>query len=330
MKFNGTFRLIALAAFISFSSLSHAYAMDGIESDSGIRGPTYRELVEKFNALATRYPGIVKQTVYGMSDGGEPLIALQISGRTSTRARVESSPAILISGTIHGNEYLNIEDRLPEWFASTGQSKPEIRKFFQKGGTIYILPILNPDGYIKRQRENRKGTDLNRDFSVKQANHTAFRQIETRAIRDFVASEIAATGRKLALTLDYHCCIGAGLYPWSFKTSAKLPPKDKDRMLAAGDIMQQVFGSEFRIGTTPEILGYDAIGSTKDYYYENYGSVSFTFEGRFRVENKYFQDHTLMWEKLIEAINAGELGGPVRQRARTNERARIKPRPGLH
>ncbi len=211
-----------------------------------------------------------------------------------------SNPAILISGSTHGDEYLNIEDRLPEWFLKEGIHDPAVQPFFQAGGMVYIVPIFNPDGYEARQRGNSTGQDLNRDFTVKQANFTGFKHIETQAIRDLMVTQLHTYQQKLVLTMDYHCCIGAALYPYSFDPSPSVPASDLARFKSAGQVIKRAFGSDFPVGRTPDILGYNAIGTSKDFYYESFGALSFTYEGEHLKEKNKFSQHTQMWKGLIQ------------------------------
>lgn len=292
--------LISLLIGIACSSNALARVL-GQESDSGTKGPPYAELVKYFATLPQKYPEFIKVNRYGVTPQGRPLIVLTVSypQRLLTPHRAAKA-AILITGTTHGNEYLGIEDRLPEWFAKEGVRDPAMVPYFQSGGSIYLVPIFNPDGYDARRRENSRGQDLNRDFTVKQAKFEGFREVETRAMRDMVASQLQANQQTLLITMDYHCCIGAALYPWSFKPSPQLPTNTLALLKNYGKILQGIFGADFRVGTTPDVLGYSAIGTSKDYYYENYGSMSFTYEGEEDIEKNKMNQHIQMWRSLIQ------------------------------
>jgi hypothetical protein len=41
------------------------------------------------------------------------------------------------------------------------------KSFSTAGGIIFLVPIVNPDGYDGVRRENENGKDLNRDFDVR-------------------------------------------------------------------------------------------------------------------------------------------------------------------
>lgn len=276
----------------------------GAESDSGISGPSYSELVKYFSSLPQKYPGIIEVNQYGQTPKGRPLVMLKVAYPKRFVIPRSTGAAILITGATHGNEYLGIEDKLPEWFASVGINDPQLISYFKTGGVIYFIPIFNPDGYEARRRENSRGIDLNRDFSVMQAKFEGFKEVETQAARNMIQNLLQINQQRLLLTMDYHCCIGAALYPWSFRSAPELPQNHLSILTALGNVMKITFGSDFRVGTTPKVLGYSAVGTSKDYYYEKYGSMSFTYEGEEDIEKNKFPQHIQMWKNLIQTVQA--------------------------
>jgi succinylglutamate desuccinylase len=273
-----------------------------ILSDSGIFGPKYSDIEKELIALATQYPRYAERFIYGKSVKGKNLNVLKVYDKEAlTILPPGSLPAILIAGSIHGNEYLNIEDRLPRWFLEQGIQDPSIKKYLSIGGVIYFAPILNPDGYVSRKRENARRKDLNRDFSVRYVHHLGFKQPETASLAKFLDQEIKKQQLKLKMTMDYHCCLGAVLYPWSFE-APPIPALDYDRYQRVGTIIKTAFNNDLQFGTTPVLLGYEAVGTSKDYYYEKYGTYSFTFEGKFKKEDKRFNLHQEMWKRLVELV----------------------------
>src|SRR5690606_4664290 len=91
--------------------------------------------------------------------------------------------AVVMTGAIHGNEYLNIEDRLPEELIARARSgSGSVASFLSAGGVLVFVPIVNPDGYESRSRYNAKGVDLNRDWDVPSVGHTGFKQVESAAL----------------------------------------------------------------------------------------------------------------------------------------------------
>jgi predicted deacylase len=295
-------RTFILASCLAISAVATDFPTESgevreIYSDSEIRGPQYASIVTELQRLARSYPRLAKAVTYGQSPAGKPLSLIKIENSEVAK----NLPAVYIGGAIHGNEYLNIEDRLPVWFLEQSQVPGSVARFLDAGGAIYIAPILNPDGYDRRRRENNRGIDLNRDFPVKAGNVEGLREVETSSLVTFLAQDLARDGRKLELAWDYHCCIGAVLYPWSF-TGPTLPSEDAQRHLDVVEIMLFHLGAQLRHGTTPTILGYSARGTSKDFYYERFGARAFTYEGRRGRENQFFNEHARMWADILASI----------------------------
>jgi hypothetical protein len=293
-------------SFIVFLSITASAALaqrspsPRIESDSGIDGPPYAVIEKEVSDLAKEFPELAQKAVYGRSVQGRALTLLRIG---LSRKGTEPAPAVLISGSTHGDEYLNIEDRLPRWFLENAKGHPGLKSFLGAGGVIYLVPILNPDGYAADNRTNANGVDLNRDFPLIPLNRPGFTQPETKLLAQFIDNDLRKNNLKLRLSVDYHCCIGAMLYPWSYtNTPIAAPDLAAHKGIAQG--MQKIFGTDYLYGTTWEVLGYYAFGTTKDYYYAKYGTLSFTFEGMYRVEKLKFKEHARLWEEIFRLMSS--------------------------
>lgn len=287
------------------TSMSKVQAI-GVESDSGIASPTYASIEKEIDSLVAQFPTLVKRVVYGTTTDGRSLNLVRIA-KTNPSAKLDRPKAIFIGGSIHGDEYLNIEDRLPRWFAERYGKAQSVTQFFEQGGVIYIVPVLNPDGFSRRERLNTHSKDLNRDFTVRAVPVGGFSELETLQLYDYLDTDIRTSKLQLSVMLDYHCCIGALLYPWSFKPSPSLSEADLARHLKIGKWFTGIFGPKYRVGTTPDVLGYSATGTSKDFFYERYQAASFAFQGLYRVENQNFALHTTFWERIIQGLVAGEI-----------------------
>lgn len=278
-----------------------------VHGDSGISGRSFSEIVDEMNNLASVHTKVAKVISYGTSPGGAALTMIRIA---SNDVFVGKRPGVVIEGTIHGDEFLNIEDRLPRWFLEN-QNSPGVSLFLKKGGVIWIAPILNPDGYAVHRRENNKGQDLNRDFDMKSAGKSGFTQPETKSLIDTIKRETVSLNSALKLTLDYHCCVGALIYPWGFSETKELPAADKAEHKRLASMMLANFNG-YRAGRAIEIVNYTAVGAADDFYYESMGASAFTFEGARGVESRNFEKHTRMWDQLLGDIankTGGETGG---------------------
>jgi hypothetical protein len=292
-----------VCALVSAKSYSHDRSRL-VDSDSGIFGPDYKKILSQMQGWRDSYPEITQLLDYGKSVQGRPL-RMMIVGKPGWQLDAWfERPALIITGSTHGNEYLNIEDRLPAEILKLSATRSAVQEYIEAGGVYLFVPILNPDGYDNRARENANGVDLNRDWDVDVAQFKGFKQIETRALATKLGSLRETMGLQYRASVDYHCCVGAVLYPWSY-TSNPLPGTDLQAHLSLAKLAKELLNIDY--GTTGEILGYYPVGTTKDYYYSEYGTAAFTYEGRYGSENQYLGKHVEWWEKISDKINKHEL-----------------------
>lgn len=286
--------------FTSILCFSMCYA-DGLldqRSDSGIFGPKYSVILDQIAQLHLEYGDITEMVDYGKSVKGKPLRMLIIMKKNKFALE---RPALIMTGSTHGNEYLNIEDRLPQSFLKASERNSNVSQFLNQGGALVLVPILNPDGYDSRNRENANGVDLNRDWDVPPAGFKGFKQTETRLLAEKLQElTLPPYNLRYRISVDYHCCIGALLYPWSY-TQKNMPEPDESQHVAIGEIANKHMEIEY--GTTGKILGYYPVGTTKDYYYSKYKTLAFTFEGRYKKEHLNFDKHVSWWDEMLGAFS---------------------------
>lgn len=297
---------IVLVCVTSFSGLFIASCKDPageadysrLHSPSSIRGDRYELMVDKMRDFAEKHRNFVEYINYGTSVRGLPLSLLKISNRMITDTK--DAPAIVLSEAIHGDEFLNIAVRLPERFLENNVLQTGFHQFLDKGGALYLTPVQNPDGYERVRRENANGKDLNRDYPLQRANKDGFTQPETESLISFIRRDLEASGRTVKLSWDYHCCVGALIYPWGYSTRDRLEADHLARHRAVAKDVQSIFG--YPAGTAMQIVNYTALGASDDYHFETYRSLAFTFEGEQRKEASNLEKHVVMWDGLFRRV----------------------------
>lgn len=127
-------------------------------------------------ATAKDRPAVIEKRVIGKSVKGRDIVAWHLGNPRSTKK-------VLLLAAMHGNEQAPVKT-----LRALRDGKPIT------GADIWVIPVVNPDGYAKNKRQNARKVDLNRNFSTgwkKQKGATysgkkAFSEPESRAIRDFV------------------------------------------------------------------------------------------------------------------------------------------------
>ncbi len=284
------------ARILDFHGISNL--VDGQSGRTGtlVKYPAYTEIESKLRRAAERHPGSATLARYGQSVGGLSLNVLRIA---RANVRVDARPAVQISGVIHGNEYLGIEDALAEHFLDSQSSMPGLDAFLAKGGVVYFIPIVNPDGFARKRRLNDNGADLNRDFDLLPMNDMRFSQPETRALADYLERDMAASGASLKLSLDYHCCVPALITPWTY-IDAQPETKDQSTFHAIGAQSRSILG--YAYGNAMETVNYLAEGSSIDYFYAKYGTLALAIEGNWWGEERAFSKHVEFWDKMFQAV----------------------------
>jgi hypothetical protein len=150
------------------------------------------------------------------------------------------------------------------------------------------------------QRENKNGLDLNRDYPLARVNKSGFTQPETTSLVQYISNDMKSSGRILRLNWDYHCCVGALIYPWGHTTRERMESPDIEKHLEVAREVKSLFG--YRAGTAMEMVNYTALGTSDDYHYETYKSLSFTFEGAYKTEASKLDTHVVMWDGFFRRV----------------------------
>jgi len=177
-------------------------------------------VVAPAQAADDRRPAVVETRVIGHSVNGRDITAWRLGDPLSSKK-------VLLLAAMHGNEKGAVKT------LRALRDGPAI-----EGADIWVVPVVNPDGYASNKRQNAHGVDLNRNFGAKwrkiggatDSGRRAFSEPETRAVRDF-ANEIDPL-----YTVSYHQPLNGidirdtGNRAWANRLAAqvRLPKKSFD------------------------------------------------------------------------------------------------------
>ena len=125
--------------------------------------PTITEITASLNAVVSAHPSIARIEEIGSSVQDRPIYAVVISDNVNDD---EAEPEIRITGNIHGDEKtagmscLNFIEVLTDNYGTS-----DMCTYIVDNSELWVITILNPDGYVLHQRYNANNVDLNRDFS---------------------------------------------------------------------------------------------------------------------------------------------------------------------
>ncbi len=266
---------------------------------------TYSEVVAFLDSLAALNPDLASRVDIGQSIEGRPIPALLLRSPASTTPRCGSDrPAILINGCQHAREWVSV--MVPLFIANhlttNYGSDPAITNLLDNLD-VYIVPIVNPDGYThswsgeRLWRKNRRpnlngsfGVDNNRNWGYEWGGAGAstnpgdetyrgtapFSEPETRAMRDFFLAH-----PNIRATIDFHAYSQLILSPWAYSL---IPTPDAVEYHAIGQSMATAIaatpgGLPYTVGPVASTL-YIASGGSVDWTYGSQGVFSWTIELR--------------------------------------------------
>ena len=322
-------------------------AEEGRSNDEAVRYKTNDELRTAFDGIARRCRSKTGKVIpIGRSVNGFEIFALRVrnantfennnnnnnnSGEENEENEYEAHakevdeeneeneqtmPSFGFIGNMHGDEPVGREIalRLAEWACGKDDdsffgNNIDLATKVKNKATLYFIPTLNPDGFVKRRRENANGVDLNRDFPfiefakpepkkvphhVKMgAPHTqnmrvndlyddTLRQLqpETRSIIEF-SKRVNLTG-----ALNYHEGALVANYPWdgNLDGATKYSRAPDDNIFKhAASIYAQSHGKmklskEFVGGITNGAQWYPLWGGMQDWHYVKTQTLDITIE----------------------------------------------------
>jgi predicted deacylase len=258
-----------------------------------------------WNKFVELYKNDARAQLYGKSVLGKDLIAIKLG----ENANVKNKKLIIIIGALHGQEHTGILEQLIIDLPLT----EEFKKYVSSGGSVLIVPFMNPDGYVNNSRLNSHLIDLNRDFSAhlfrdhkSKKSPAGFQlenlktQIEVSSFKKLVHKLVVTDEYKLELFVDYHCC----------------SPKQMPSLLVEPEIINSNMQNSAKIisifqeslpglivGNSQDNMGYTPKGSSDVYIYKKYSTSSFTFEARSHDEMSLsYDEHFTLWKALLSSL----------------------------
>jgi len=164
---------------------------------------SYDQMTARLESYAENFPDLARLSSVGKSAQGRDLWVLKITENPDVR---QARPQFKYVATMHGDEVMGTE--LCLYFIDTllnkyGDNDSEGQRvtWLVDNTEIWIMPLMNPDGFVLGSRFNANGVDLNRNFPsyvLENADGNIFdgdslravgRQPETRAVMEWSAGE---------------------------------------------------------------------------------------------------------------------------------------------
>ena len=202
------------------------------------------------SGLAGSFPANARLFDLGRSDSGRVIPGIALGNGAVKQ---------LVVATHHGNEFGSTE--VAKAVAASLAEQP------LQGLTVYVIPVLNLDGFDRRQRwEN--GRDPNRDYPGPCGSDGPYHLKSTKALADFTQRE------QIVTALTFHTFTPVVAYPWGVSTKET---ETIQHILFEELAQQAVQESHYQTGTSTDTI-YPADGTFEDFAYWQFGAWAFLFE----------------------------------------------------
>ncbi|KAK3322993.1 carboxypeptidase A2 [Apodospora peruviana] len=298
-----------LGASIAEESTFQTYAAGAVNSTWFNSYHAYADHLQFLRDLQAQYPTQSEIVTSGKSLNGNPITGIRIWGTG------KGKPAVVFHGTVHAREW--VSTMTVEYMAynllTNYASSSEIKGFVDKYD-FYVFPVVNPDGFLYTQtndrmwRKNRQSTsgstcighDINRNWPYQwsvsggaSTNPCAqdFKGLaqgdapETAALAAWLKTTKANQGIKLFI--DYHSYSQLFMTPYGYSCTAVATKNTEFQALAKGAVaaIKAVYGTTYDYGPICTTI-YKATGSSVDYVNDVIGA-DYTFTAELRDTGNY-------------------------------------------
>ena len=256
--------VVASASFASAAPLNSSrpelrpmnsvWTTDGIKQRYFTDDSQYEDVKKLLRDLAARHRDTSEIVEVGPSDSGDTILALKVG---------DGPIHNLIVATHHGNEYGSTE--VGAAMAASLAATPIA------GQTLFIIPVLNIEGFNARQREeSARGVswDPNRDYPGPCTNDNPHNLKSTLSLARFVERH------DIVASATLHTYWPAVVYPWGLSTPDTSTPYDEPFTRLVEAATQE---SHYATGNSTLVM-YPADGTYEDYAFWRHGIWSLLFE----------------------------------------------------
>ncbi len=318
----GSLACLILIVTLSFSQVTVSTPSSSSDALAPYHYDTYTEMTQELQTLAAQHPDIMSLTSIGRTYQGRDLWLVKLSRNVTTE---EHEPSLLFMGAHHGNEkpgpavllffikcmvenYTKPSTECVSGGYNNDSVSPDQVRSVLNSTQIYLIPMVNPDGYEANTRKNcvpnhgpfgltkkvtSYGVNLNRNYadpwylyyllptqygclfclddsSMNYHGPFPFSENETKAVKAFAANH------NLSISISYHSYGQFIFYPW-MHTSKPVP--DEKTFLSLGENMSRIDGYTLYTGKTYLVPRYGGtLGTSENFLYRTCGAYAFTVE----------------------------------------------------
>mgnify|MGYP000906237225 CR=1 FL=1 len=243
-----------LARFRALAPRSSKLPVSAAKASDLAQYRNYESVSAELQELANQYPRLAKLETYGTTRSGHVLYALKISDNVTVD---ENEPELMLTSATHGDELVTVEVMMQlvrELLAGHGRDTRLSRLINER--ELWVLPMVNPQGYSRRTRYANGFTDPNRDYPYPDKP-----DVESVDCIDLLRKFFHAHDFKGSL--DVHASGRMVMYPWAYTERAPEAADVVDFEHLVNSMAEQ---NGYAAGQISKVI-YVAKGSSADYYY---------------------------------------------------------------
>ncbi|HDQ99869.1 MAG TPA: hypothetical protein ENN51_06265 [candidate division WOR-3 bacterium] len=232
----------------------------------------YEHFRDTMMTIATNNSSFVKLETLGLSTSNRLVLAMKFSSEPQA---VGTRPALYFEGAIHGDEKIAwavTMEMIKHLAANYGTDTLVTRLVDTR--EIWLVPMVNPDGYVRARRYNDRSVDLNRNWGWMWQSGSGrgtgpMSEPESRA-------QLAHILRHpFVIYVSYHAGIEFISYPWSYCGSSVNAIPERNLIHFLSGRYDSYNGYTYGQGADSM---YSINGSTKDFNYGFDGSMGWSIE----------------------------------------------------
>lgn len=248
----------------------------------------FEEIESYVKNLVKEFPDLVHTQLLGHTYQNREIFAVRIGQRNSN-----DKPIVYIDAGIHAREW--VSSAAAVYIISQLVSNYNVDSAITELLSVYdwyIIPVLNPDGYVYTWTKNRiwrknlarpapysgcLGVDPNRNFPIGFGGESTdddpctdefmglvpFSESESRAVKKFTESN----ARRIKAIFSLHSFGQLWMFPWAYSRNNTSDYSEMSHAAnEAVDVLRLVHGVEYQVGPIHDVI-YPAGGSSVDWQY---------------------------------------------------------------
>jgi carboxypeptidase D len=233
---------------------------------------TYEHYRDTLITIAQNNSSFTKLETLGYTSSNRLLLALKFSNNPLVH---ENRPAVHFEANIHGDEKIGwgvLMELVKELAAGYGSDTLITRLINTR--EIWLVPLVNPDGYVRARRYNDRNVDLNRNWGWMWGNEynqgsAPLSEPEAQAMLGHILRH------PFVIYVSYHAGTEFISHPWSYDSSSVNPMPEFDLIQFLSARYDSYNGYTYGPGADSM---YIINGSTKDFNYGLDGSMGWSIE----------------------------------------------------